>query len=94
MRLPSGPNSRDDGDEDLTEDDLTEGRLAEEIDPMFDLMSNLASDLKVSIDMIDTALEGSNVSSEVYEALDAISKVMTKLRSYAGKKPREWQYRS
>ena len=92
MRLPRGPNSRDDGDKDLTEDDLVEGRLNEEIDPMFDLMSNLASDLKVAIDMIEGGL-GPDVNSDVYEGLDAVSKVMTKLRRYASQKPRAWQYR-
>ncbi len=71
-------------DKHLIKKNPTKWWRAKEIDPIFDLMFNLANDLNKAIDIIDLALEGSSdVSSDVYQALDEISKVMFTLRSRA-----------
>lgn len=91
MRLPRGPNSRDDGDKDLTEDDdLSEGRLHEEIDPVYDTINAWSNSLSIFLGAIDDDLaqNGGKVTSDTYEALDAISDLMMKMNKYSKMKPK------
>lgn len=90
MRLPRGPNSRDDGDKDLTEEDLAEGRLNEEIDPVYDTIGGWAEKLGDALTALDTSLgeTAGEATSDTYEAMDAISQVVYKMLSYARMKPK------
>lgn len=90
MRLPRGPNSRDDGDKDLTEeDDLTEGRLNEEIDPVYDTINGWSNSLSIFMGAIDDDLmqNDGKVTTKTYEALDAISALVMKMNKYSKMKP-------
>ena len=49
-RTPKGPNSRDDGDKELTEEDIAEGRLTEEIDPVYDDLLSMVGQLATNLD--------------------------------------------
>lgn len=89
MRLPRGPNSRDDAeDKPLDESsDLVESVLNEEIDPVYDMINGWATRLRTALDVLDSDLVTQDgyvfVTSEVYEAMDEISALNKEMKEYA-----------
>lgn len=92
MRLPKGPNSRDDGDDDFVEKKPTvEGRrLHEEVDPVYDTINGWSNSLSIFLGSVDDDLMQNNgkATTKTYEALDAISDLMMKMNKYSKMKPR------
>lgn len=91
MRKPKGPNSRDDGDKDLTEEDIVEGRLTEEVDPVYDTINAWSNSLSIFLGDVDDDLmqNDGKATTKTYEALDAISDLMMEMNRYSKMKPRD-----
>lgn len=86
MRTPKGPNSRDDGDDkDLAEEDLAEGRLNKEIDPIYGIIGDWSNSLIDFVDHIDHDLmqNDGRVTTKTYEALDKISALVMKMNKFS-----------
>lgn len=90
MRLPRGPNSRDDGDKDLTEEDLAEAKLHEEIDPVYDTINGWSNRLSMIMGDIDDDLmqNDGKATTKTYIALDGLNDVLMTMNRYSKLKPK------
>lgn len=96
MRVPNGPNSRDDGDKDMTEVELAEHLrernerrlLGEEYDPVATFLTDQAHNLKAALDVLDREVQG---SADAFEAMDTIHKVIRSLERQASAYGGTWQ---
>lgn len=85
MRVPRGPNSRDDGERDLTEDDDIElaEHLREEVDPAIGDILTVARDLEHYIreiyDDMESSESGTEVGGRTVDALAAMQKITDNL---------------
>lgn len=96
-RLPRGPNSRDDAeDKPLKETDMVpEGLdvpeldrlfLKEETHPVYGFIATMAAELTTAMNVIDSCLPSQGdkwLTDELYDALDKIDSVKTKLLQHA-----------